>query len=420
MRTTHVECARPRRGTALWAVALALGTVASAGAAEEAPSLAHTISFEKADLWSKTAEPAPLTSAYYTTAAAEAPVLAAASVPCSSCQGGDGGAACSSCGGGGGSYFNRCGCSAAMFPWFEGPGRCDDWCVGPHWEVAADGLIMFREDVNWAAVPLNGFNLDLADQFEHGPGGRVFVTGFNDRQFGLQVGYEGINEFHANALFSNGLDSRAISYESSLNSVEVNFMRRTSSPWRPFGGARYIELDEEFFDTTTAGRVIPPPADPPAGPVAYIDTMNGRSLENRLMGLQAGMFRDTWRFNRWLSIEPFGNAGVYLNDFKRRAYTRTTTTVVNGDDISTPASEYSEVAVTLGSATIQEFSELAFVGEAGITSVLRLSPCVALRGGYQVLAINGIGQGIDAFLVQGLNPDTLVYHGGHFGIEYGR
>ncbi len=418
MRTTHVECAHPRRGMALWVGALVLGAVAAADAAEVAPSLAQTISFEKADLWSKTAEPAPLRSAYYSTPVSGEPVLATASAPCSSCQGGDGGGACSSCGGG--SYFNRCGCSAAMFPWFEGPGRCDDWCVGPHWEVAADGLIMFRENVDWAAVPLNGFSLDLADQFEHGPGGRVFVTGYNDRPFGLQVGYEGINEFHANALFSNGVDSRAIEYESSLNSVEVNFVRRTNFAWRPFAGARYIELDEEFFDTTTAGRVIPAPADPPAAPVAYIDTLNGRSLENRLMGLQAGVFRDVWRLNRWVSVEPFGNAGVYLNDFKRRAYTRTTTTVVNGDDISTPESEYSEVTTTVGTTTIQEFSELAFVGEAGVTGVLRLSPCVALRGGYQVLAINGIGQGIDAFLAPGLNPDTLVYHGGHFGIEYVR
>jgi hypothetical protein len=43
-----------------------------------------------------------------------------------------------------------------------------------------------------------------------------------------------------------------------------------------------------------------------------------------------------------------------------------------------------------------------------------------MRGGYQVLAVNGIGQGLDAFLAPGFDQSTLVYHGGHFGIEYVR
>jgi hypothetical protein len=74
----------------------------------------------------------------------------------------------------------------------------------------------------------------------------------------------------------------------------------------------------------------------------------------------------------------------------------------------------------VSTATHQEFSELAFVGEAGITGVFRLNRCVALRAGYQVLAVNGVGQGIDAMLAPGLDPTTLVYHGGHFGVEYVR
>ena len=45
---------------------------------------------------------------------------------------------------------------------------------------------------------------------------------------------------------------------------------------------------------------------------------------------------------------------------------------------------------------------------------------VDVKVGDYVLAINGVGLGIDAALAPGLNADTLVYHGGIFGIEYVR
>ncbi|HMO86401.1 MAG TPA: hypothetical protein PKC18_15930, partial [Lacipirellulaceae bacterium] len=118
--------------------------------------------------------------------------------------------------------------------------------------------------------------------------------------------------------------------------------------------------------------------------------------------------------------EPFGNAGVYLNDYKRVNLQRTVTTVITGDDLATPENEFTQTTTEVQTRTAQEFSELAFVGEAGVTAVFRLSPCVALRGGDQALAINGVGQGIDAFLAPGLDPTTILYHGGHFGVEYVR
>ncbi len=345
-----------------------------------------------------------------------------APIPADSLGAAAAGAPCESCGGGGGAFpYNRCGCSSyALFPWFTGPGTCDNWCVGPHWDVAVDGLIMFREHTNFAAVPLNGFNLDVVDQFDNGPGARVSVTGYNDLDFGMQVGYEGVNDFHANAFYSDGADSRMITYESNFNSVEFNFMRRTMQPLKPFAGVRYLQLNEGFVDFTMVDKPIPPPTDPPAPPAAFVDTGRSLFVSNRLIGLQGGALRDMWRLNRWFSLEPFGNAGVYLNDYKRETVNRTVTTVINGDDLSTAGNEFSQVTTEVQTSVTKEFTELAFVGELGITGVLRLTPCVALRGGYQVLAINGVGTGIDAFLAQGLDPTTLVLHGGHFGVEYVR
>jgi hypothetical protein len=422
------------------AAALALVGAMPGARGAESESLAKTIAYDAAEVWRGGAivpEPATASSAVYEPTASQASDGAADSVltptpmeeyaegvipassgaPCSTCNGGNGG------GEEGWYFYNRCGCgSQQLFPWFTGPGACDNWCVGPHWEVAVDGLILFRDGVNWGSVPVEaGFTRDVTDQFNYGPGARVFVTGYNENNFGMQVGYEGVNDFHANVLESNVAgDQRAISYESNINSLEVNFVRRLNSRWRPFAGVRYIELDDDIVDFTTVAKPVPPPADPPAAPLAFIDTGTSFFLDNRLIGLQGGVFRDMWRLNQWVSIEPFGNAGVYFNDFKRVNVARTVTTVVNGDDLSTPGNEFSSVTSEVSTTTQQEFSELAFVGELGLTGVFRLNRCVALRGGYQVLAVNGVGQGIDAMLAPGLDPTTLVYHGGHFGIEYVR
>jgi hypothetical protein len=287
-------------------------------------------------------------------------------------------AGCASCNGGGcGGYpYNRCGCNPQLFPYITGPGNCDNWCVGPHWNVELDGMFVHREDANWGAIA----GADVVNQFDFGPGVRLFATGYNCSDYGLQIGYEGVNEFHSTALIGGG--ARSISYESNLNSVEINVLRRTGIPARLFAGFRYIELDEDFVDFTTA--------------TGDSDLM---LIENRLIGFQIGALRDAWQLNKWLTFEPYGNAGMYVNDFKREA-----------------------VDITAGIATVteREISDVAFVGEAGLSIVLRINRCLALRSGYQAMALNGVGEALDSSLVAGLNEDTLIYHGARFGVEYQR
>jgi hypothetical protein len=154
--------------------------------------------------------------------------------------------------------------------------------------------------------------------------------------------------------------------------------------------------------------------------VAFIDAGNSFLLENHLMGAQVGAFRDVWTFNRWITIEPFGNAGVYLNDFKRENVARTSTTVVTGDDLGTPANEASQVTSDVNFVTRRDFTDVCFLGEVGVTAIIRLNRCVALRAGYQALAADGVGQGLNSFFASGLDPERIFYHGGQFGIEYVR
>ena len=47
----------------------------------------------------------------------------------------------------------------------------------------------------------------------------------------------------------------------------------------------------------------------------------------------------------------------------------------------------------------------------------RLNRCWACRGGYQVLWIDGVHLGRDAYLNTGIDDRSLIFHGWHAGIE---
>lgn len=332
---------------------------------------------------------------------------------------GPGGAGCGC--GGGGLLYNRCGCNPFVFPWIGGPGRCDSWCVGPKWQVAADGMIMSRDDADWAAIIADvGTAPDLVEQLDYSLGGRLFVTGYNWNDFGLQIGYEGMNDFEGTAVFPQASAVQTFDYDSRLNSVEFNFLPKVPYPVKFFAGFRYIEIDEDFGEFTSNDKPIPPPSDPPAPNVAVIDTGTSLLIDNRLVGFQLGGLRDSWQFGRWISFEGFANAGVYCNMYKRVNISRNVTTVITGDDLSTPENEFSETVTEVDTVTRQDFDEISFAAEAGISAVTRLTQCVALRGGYQVLMVDGVGQGMDAYFAPDLVSSTILYHGLQFGLEYRR
>jgi len=332
---------------------------------------------------------------------------------------GTAGQVCSTCGG---RNCDRCGCQPSMVPWLRGSGRCDNWCVGPHWAVEADVLIMFREDADWGRIADDvGLAPDFADQFDVGPGARLFVTGYNEQGYGLQVGYEGINEWNASMEFDQPGSFRRFEYETKLNSVEINFLPLTPNLWKPFAGIRFVQLDEKLSDGDTVDKVIPLPDDPPAPPAAYVDTFDSYVVRNKLLGFQLGVRRDAWELNNRLSVQSFANAGLYINMFTRRDTFREITTVIYGDDISTPTvDEFAIETTTVSNSIRRDFNELAFLGEAGITATLRLNRCLALRSGYQVMVIDGVGEAMDAYFAQDLTSRTALFHGLQFGLEYRR
>lgn len=409
----------------------AAGSVVEPAAGQSPPSLSDTIALTSGDVWSEKSAPSVLGTP------AGDPVLDQSTlVPIveedSSYLEGVGDATCNSCnnggGGGLGSFYNRCGCDTPLFPYLTGPGNCDNWCVGPHWNVEVDGMALRRTGVDWARVVDSvALNPALLDQFDYGPGGRIFVTGYNDSDFGVQIGYEGINNYNATALFIDpNVDPvdpdddnvRSFDYETTFNSIELNFMRRTTAPTKIFAGFRYIQADEDFTDALTVAKSVPPASDP-ATTLPFTDTKNIWKLENRMIGFQVGALRDAWSLNKWLTIEPYGNGGVYYNNFKREELQDTIDTFVTGPDSGTLDPGTTSSSFTQF-GTSQTFSDISFVGEVGITGVFRLNQCVAIRGGYQALVMDGVGTGLDAYFEPGLNGTTVLYHGARFGIEYQR
>jgi hypothetical protein len=349
-------------------------------------------------------------------------------LPCPNCNGGPGG--CESCG----VYDERLpngqipddwmwGCGG--WPYANGPGTCDDWKVGPIWDVTVDGMVMTREATNLELLRermfLNGTepnDPEVIEQFDRGPGGRVYLTGLVPRNVGYQVmaGYEGIEEWNAAIVydevppfppFGTPSNRRSLYYRSSLHSGELNIIRMCNPALRPYCGVRYIKFDDEIWDESIDELV--PPVTPPPADITDTDTLHIFDIENNLIGFQGGAKYDVWNWGRRFSLQGFVNGGVYYNRAKW-SNVQEESQVFYGTDGSV-------VGSTNSSLTVVEESEIAYVGEASLTAVCRLNKCWACRAGYQVLHISGVQLASDAYVQADIDERSLIFHGWHAGIE---
>jgi hypothetical protein len=60
------------------------------------------------------------------------------------------------------------------------------------------------------------------------------------------------------------------------------------------------------------------------------------------------------------------------------------------------------------------------MGEAGVWASAKLTPCLALKSGYQVMFLDGVGQAADAFFSDDFDSQSVLFHGLQFGLEYRR
>lgn len=379
---------------------------------------------------------------------------------CQSCQ--NGGTSTNLCNGGNCQPFANyndqpCGSDWAWgcgpWPWRNGPGCCDDWLVGPRWDVKVDGLALFRTGPNLAAItsqaaknindlPLTGGNQipEVSNDFDWGAGARVDVTGELPRCTGYWVEgvYEGINEWNASVVFpkfspatpdnlapplppntvqlQTSTEQRSVHYRSNLQSLELNFEPPREN-CQPFWGVRYIRVEDDINDLINQESPFPLPGNP-AQSTSFTDRLNQFDFTNNLIGMQIGMHESRCRITDRLSIDALANTGIYYNQIRRENLMRRTTTQIIADNTSTPSvNEFLDSTATTTNRDISEQTEVAYVAEASLSAVCQLNRCVALRGGYQILWIDNLHLAENAYLGLPDNNDNLLFHGWHFGIE---
>lgn len=178
-------------------------------------------------------------------------------------------------------------------------------------------------------------------------------------------------------------------YSSDLHSGEANVWLSERWGFEAVLGIRWMRQNEdlESFVTTNLSE--------------------GASIDfaNNLYGGQVGLRRVLWEVPGRFHMETTLKGGAFHNRMKLRGETRT-------GGATTP---------TLN----RTFSSAAIGGELAVTAVYHLTPYFSARIGYTGLLLDGIGlaaQQIDDFSVAtgtgDVDTTTLIYHGGHLGLEF--
>jgi hypothetical protein len=323
-------------------------------------------------------------------------------------------------------------------PFRTGPGNCDQWRVGPIWDVGIDGMMLRRDDANLVGLE-NQMQMDapgveeFREQFEYNTGARMFLTGKIPGYVGYQVqfGYEGIEDWDSAIVFRKNpniappsmptiSERHTLNYRSSFHSAELDVVRGIGSVWKPYGGMRFIRFADEIRDEVDQASSPPLAGNPPQLPVTTSDSLNLFDVTNNLVGVQAGLRRDLWQIGRRFSLEGFVNMGLYVNMSDRTNTMTVTTTQVTADDTMTPDNEARTDVSQASNTVATDRSEMAYVTEASLSGVCRINRCLALRGGYQVLWMGGLHLAENAYLNPMADSDQLLFHGFHVGAEYRR
>ena len=373
---------------------------------------------------------------------------------CESCSGGSGGSGgygCEACGGYGcdscqngvvgGLLTNWL---AGLLPFPEG-GRC-----APRWyDIQLDALYLTREEVSrtvdFASTGVNGpiaLSTDSLD-FDHQLGMRLtgslqFFAGSN-----IELTYFGLfnwatGDYIADptgnlfSVYSNfglnpggppaGFDEtdrstlQQITYSSTIDNFEINFRKRWQGPncrvqgsW--LAGVRYVYLLEDFGYNTIGGDnpATPNPNDFLGGSNTLVTTRNS------LTGFQLG--GDLWSaIIPGVLIGGEAKAGVYGN------YGNQSTNIL-ASTTTPPATTFLESA---------DINDIAFVAEASLQYIYRISPQWTLGGSYNVFYLDGVAlapenfntsappnlQGASARTVTYNDNGNVLYHGFGTRLEY--
>jgi hypothetical protein len=300
----------------------------------------------------------------------------------------------------------QCGCKVDL--------GCDDQCCRPLWAVSLGSVILQRGTPH--STPLirefGGGGATLLDanqlKFNYAAGADILairqVSGY-DRFDAVDFRYFGVQSSQADASLTPGIgviwalpsgppltgpsfSPIETSYHTKLFSSEFNVRRYTSGgrvTW--LAGVRWIQMTEQLNVT---------------GPFVYrlpLITTAGFTTMNNMLGTQVGAHISLWNFGGPLSVVCTSKAGIYGNS-------------------SLGSSSYP--FIFFGN-TSENVTRLAFVGDINVNAIYQWTDHVALRGGWQLLWIEGAATAINQvaatnFLTHnGINTAGNAFYQGAMG-----
>ena len=168
-------------------------------------------------------------------------------------------------------------------------------------------------------------------------------------------------------------------YSSTINNVEAN-LKDTGvfGGWTVagLGGLRYFNLSEQF--TLTGFQTFPrfdnPPGPPPRNQTIVEQTRTTTS--NNLFGVQVGAEVGRAWWNDRVGLVMNGKVGIFANSANQFT--------TNGANLVTGGSPTNVLASGRGS------TDFASLYEGGIATTVRVTSRIRVRGGYQVMFVQGL------------------------------
>ena len=278
------------------------------------------------------------------------------------------------------------------------------------WTVRAGAVIMKRERPNAGVLAVSdpgnlpiSNTADFAFDWTGGPDVSIVRrtasgNAWELRYFGIldaeaNRDYGDPGNFSINPFSFNTSNSLTANYASTLNSAELNWLHPVSQRITWLAGFRWIELNDHL--TYTVGY---------PGPTVIDLNYN---MHNHLYGAQTGADVALWNRGGPLTVNGIVKAGIYGNSADSDIYSFNQ----DGD------------VITDGDAGS---SHAAFVGDLSFVATYQVTRHFALRGGYQLLWLDGVALASNTALLgdQQTSNDvidtdgSLFYNGALVGGEF--
>jgi len=185
----------------------------------------------------------------------------------------------------------------------------------------------------------------------------------------------GSSIIYGNKSFDTSITAR---YSSEIHNAEVNLRKSfDAGDWNAsvLGGFRYFNLSEQFC--LTGLQTFPNLPQGPPPPSQTIVEHTSATTNNNLFGAQIGGEIGRAWFNNRFGLSANGKVGIFANSASQE--TTNGARLFTGGGIGTTT-----LAAGHGS------TDFASLYEGGITATLRVTSRIRVRGGYQVLFVQGL------------------------------